>query len=126
MEVDDMEESTDIIFVRNLRVRTRIGISPEESAKPQEVLISYRLYVDTRAAGDSDQLEDAVNYRSVTKALIDLAESSRFSLVERLAESAAQVCLSYSRVSGVDITVEKPGCLRFADSAGVTIMRRRS
>lgn len=121
-----MAERSDTIFVRNLRVRVHIGITEEESSKPQEVLISYRLHVNTRRAGQSDQINDAVNYRTVNKALIDLAESNTFCLVESLAERVASLCLQDSEVSEAEVTVEKPGCLRFAESAGVTIVRQRA
>lgn len=120
-----MLECKDKVFVRNLRVRTVIGIKPDEKANRQEVLISYELLADTSNAGSTDNIEDAVNYRTVTKRILAHAESNSFNLVEKLAEDVASICLTDTRVQKVVVTVEKPGCVRFADTAGVTICRHK-
>ena len=115
----------DQILIRNLMVRGIVGINEDERNNRQDVLVNLVLHTDTRAAGRSDDIADAVNYRSVAKQVIDLVEGSRFFLVERLAEEIAQVCLSDARVSRVRVAVEKPAALRFARSVGVSIERSR-
>ncbi len=115
----------DIIEIRDLQLRTIIGINPEERVNLQDVIVSLRLRTDIRAAARSDDIEDAVNYRSLTKEVIDLVEGSRYLLVERLATEIARVCLKDERVSWVRVRLEKPGALRFTRSVGVTIERTR-
>jgi D-erythro-7,8-dihydroneopterin triphosphate epimerase len=115
----------DRIIIKNLFLRTIIGINDDERANRQDVLINLTLEADTRAAGKSDNIEDAINYRSVTKRVIELVESSRFFLVEKMAEEIAQLCLNDERVSQVTVSVEKPAALRFAKSVGVMIERGR-
>jgi D-erythro-7,8-dihydroneopterin triphosphate epimerase len=66
-----------------------------------------------------------VNYRTLTKRVIDLVEGSRYFLVEKLAEEIAQLCLDDRRVQDVTVTIEKPAALRFARSVGVSILRGR-
>ncbi|MCA9174216.1 MAG: dihydroneopterin aldolase, partial [Planctomycetales bacterium] len=90
------------------------------------VLINIVLEADLTSAGESDAMEDTVNYRTITKQVIAMVEASEFQLVERLAAEIAAVCLSDPRVSDVEVTVEKPGALRFARSVGVTIRRSQS
>jgi dihydroneopterin aldolase/D-erythro-7,8-dihydroneopterin triphosphate epimerase len=89
------------------------------------VLINITLYADTRPAGESDDIADAVNYRTITKRVIQLVENSQFYLVEKMASEIADICLQDSRVERAQVTVEKPGALRFARSVGVIIERRR-
>ena len=89
-------------------------------------MINIVLYADTRAAGASDDISDAVNYRTITKRIIKLVEESRFYLVEKMAAEIAAVCLEDPRVEEVGVRVEKPGALRFARSVGVEIHRTRS
>jgi len=117
---------TDRIIIKNLFLRTIIGISEDERVNRQDVLINLTLETDTRKAGQSDDIVDAVNYRSVTKQVIDMVESSRFFLVEKLCEEIAQLCLSDERVQHVTVSVEKPAALRFARSVGVCIERGRT
>jgi dihydroneopterin aldolase/D-erythro-7,8-dihydroneopterin triphosphate epimerase len=115
----------DQIQIQDLHLRTIIGINEEERRDRQDVLINLVLYTNTRAAGRSDDINDAVNYRTLTKRIVRLVGSGQFYLVEKLAAEIAAICLQESRVERVSVTVEKPGALRFARSVGVTIERGR-
>ena len=115
----------DQIQIKDLLLRTIIGINEEERRAKQDVLINIVLHADTRAAGISDDIEDAVNYRTITKHIIRLVEGSQFFLVEKLAAEIAAICLKDPRVESASVRVEKPGALRFARSVGVEIHRTR-
>ena len=117
---------TDRILIKDLLLRTIIGINEEERRARQDVLINIVLYADTRAAGASDDIDDAVNYRTITKRVIKMVEGSRFYLVEKMAAEIAAICLEDPRVEEVSVRVEKPGALRFARSVGVEIHRTRA
>jgi dihydroneopterin aldolase/D-erythro-7,8-dihydroneopterin triphosphate epimerase len=116
---------TDRILIKDLFLRTIIGVNDDERTQRQDVLINLIVETDTRNAGRSDDIDEAVNYRTLTKQVIELVENSAFLLVERMAEEIAQVCLSDLRVNRVSVTVEKPQALRFARSVGVSIERSR-
>lgn len=117
---------SDLIQIQDLLLRTVIGINKEERRNRQDVLINIGLHADTRAAGASDDIGDAVNYRTITKRIIERVEKSRFYLVEKMAAEIATICLEDPRVEAVDVRVEKPGALRFSRSVGVEIHRSRS
>jgi D-erythro-7,8-dihydroneopterin triphosphate epimerase len=117
---------TDTLTIKDLLVRTVIGVSEEERRDKQDVLISITIFTDTAVPGKTDNLADAVNYRTITKKVLALAEHSSFHLVERFAEEIAALCLAEPRVEGVRVTVEKPGALRFARSVCATIERGRA
>lgn len=117
---------TDRILIKDLFLRTIIGINDDERSNRQDVLINLVLETDTRAAGLSDDIDDTVNYRGITKQVIELVEDSRFFLVEKLADEIARLCLADRRVEKVQVTVEKPAALRFAKSVGVSIERGRA
>ena len=116
----------DQIFIRDLLVRGIVGMNPDERVKQQDVLVNVAMWADTRPAADSDDITDAVNYRTVSKAIIDHVEDGQPYLVERLVAEVARVCLEADeRIAEVEVTVEKPGALRFAESVGITIRRTR-
>jgi dihydroneopterin aldolase/D-erythro-7,8-dihydroneopterin triphosphate epimerase len=117
---------SDEIRIKGLFLRTIIGVNDDEREHKQDVRINLWLTVDTRPAGRSDNIEDAVNYRTITKDVIDLVENSRFFLVERMAEEIARLCLSDPRVEKVRVGIEKPAALRFARSVGVLVERTRA
>ena len=116
---------TDRIFIKDLLLRGIIGINDDERRNRQDVLINITMQADTRPAARSDDVNDAVNYRTVTKRVIELVESSKHFLVERLADEIARLCLQDGRVQQVEVSVEKPAALRFARSVGVAICRSR-
>ncbi len=121
----NQQESLDRIEIRGLLVRAILGINDDERVNRQNVVIHLTMFTDTRKSAESDSIDDTVNYRSVAKRVIALAESTEYFLVERLAAQVAQICLEDSRVQRVIVTVEKPDALRFAESVGVTIERGR-
>jgi len=116
---------SDQIVIKDLLLRTIIGINEEERRNRQDVLINITLHADTRPAGASDDIEDAVNYRTITKRVIERVEESSFYLVEKMAAEIAAICLEDPRVKAVDVRVEKPSALRFSRSVGVEIHRTR-
>src|SRR5260370_3022135 len=116
----------DGILIKDLLVRCVLGLSSEERRENQDVVISVELITDLKKPGRSDRFEDAVDYRAVKKDVLAAAESSSFHLVEALAEHVADICLSQPGVQRVQVTVEKPGALRFARSVAVQIERGRA
>lgn len=117
----------DQIHIRDLSVPGIIGIKPDERVNKQDVLVNATLWVDTRPAAASDDIEDAANYRTISKALIAHIRDGAPMLVERLVADLVEICFSLEpRVHQVEMTVEKPGALRHARSVGITIRRTRS
>jgi len=116
----------DRIEIRDLLLRAIIGINADERINRQDVLLNIELDTDLRPAARSDDIRDAVNYRTIAKDVIDLVEGSQFQLVEALAEAVAALCLRDARVTRVRVSLQKPGALRFAASVGVTIERTQA
>lgn len=116
----------DRVEVRDLLLRCIIGINPEERTHPQDVLINLTMFADLRPAGNSDDIGDAVNYKTASKRVIALVEQSQFFLVEKMATEIARLILTEFAVEWVQVRVEKPGALRFARSVGVEIERTRA
>ena len=118
--------SADRVLIKNLHVRGIIGINDWEREKIQDILINATVFTDARAAGESDDVADAFNYRTLAKAFIAHVEGSKHYLVETLATELARIAIVEMGAERVAIRVEKPGALRFADSVGVEIERGRS
>ena len=117
---------TDHVEISGLRANCIIGVDESERLEPQPVEIDIVLDVDLAAAGASDDLADAVDYRSLAEAVVGAVESSSFLLIEALATRIADICLTESKVEAVEVTIRKPGALPIADYAAVTIRRSRT
>ena len=112
-----------MIVVSDLRLRTVIGIFDFERDRRQEVSIGFKITTDIRKAAKSDDIADTLDYKTVTKRVIDLVEESSDFLVERLVERIAKTILAEPGAEQVEVTLEKPGALRHAQSVGITIVR---
>ena len=88
-------------------------------------MINIVLFADQEKAGESDDIADCVNYRTVSKKVLAHAESVKRLTVEALAADLARLCLEEPGVQKVHVRVEKPGAVRFARSVGVEIERSR-
>ena len=117
--------SMDQIHIKDLMVRGILGINPDERVNRQDILVNITMWADTAAAAVSDGIADAVNYKTTTKRIIAHIEQGEPMLVERLVSEIADICLDDDRVESVEVTVEKPGALRFARSVGITVRRSR-
>jgi FolB domain-containing protein len=115
----------DCIVIRDLLARGILGVNDWEREQPQDILVNLTLFTDLRRAGMSDDIADTVNYRTLTKGILALVESSSRYTVEALAADIARHCLRTESVQRVQVRVEKPGALRFARSVGVEIERTR-
>jgi FolB domain-containing protein len=115
----------DQVIIKNLLARGIIGVNEWERKRAQNILINITMFTDTRRAGDTDKLEDCINYSTMSKKVLAHAESVNRLTVEALANDLAKICLEESGVQKVIVRVEKPGAVRFAESVGVEIERNR-
>jgi FolB domain-containing protein len=115
----------DKIIIRDLALRTIIGINADERKNRQDVVVNVVLDADLKAAGADDDFKKAIDYSSIKKTIIAHVEQSRYRLIEALAENIARLCLARRGVRAATVTVDKPGALRFARSVAVEITRKR-
>ncbi|QXP85446.1 dihydroneopterin aldolase [Methylococcus sp. Mc7] len=113
----------DIIFLRGLQIETIIGIYDWEREIRQTVVFDLEMATDIRRAAETDDISHALDYKAVSKRLIEFVESSRFFLVETLAEKVAAILLNEFPIPWVRITLNKRGAIRGASDVGVLIER---
>ena len=113
----------DIIFLRDLRIDTVVGIWDWERRIRQTVSIDLEMAADIARAAATDSIDDTLNYKKVAKRLVAYVEASEFQLVETMAERIAEIVLGEFDVPWVRVTVNKPGAIRGSRDVGVRIER---
>jgi dihydroneopterin aldolase len=113
----------DIVYIRDLRIDTIIGIYDWEREVRQIISLDLEMATDIRKAAASDAIEDALNYKTITKRLVSYIENSDALLVERLAEEIAQIVMGEFDVPWVKLRLSKPGALRGSKDVGLIIER---
>lgn len=115
----------DLIYVRNLRIECTIGVFEWERRVRQTVAIDLDLAADAARAARTDRLEDTVDYKAISKRLVEYVGASEFQLVETLAQKVAEIVLGEFAVPWVRVRINKKGALRQATDVGVVIERSR-
>ncbi len=120
----NLESSTmDIVFIHALQIETVIGIYDWERKIRQKISLDIEMATDIAKAAKSDNIDDALSYKTVAKRLIDFVEESEFELVEALAEKICSIIMEEFEVPWVKLTLHKPGAVRGSKSVGVIIER---
>lgn len=113
----------DIIFVRELRVQTLIGVYPRERETRQTLVLDLELGADTRSAAATDRLDDTLDYQTVARRIDEFAAASAFRLVETLGERIAELLLREFGVPWLRLTLRKPGAVSGTREVGIVIER---
>ncbi len=116
----------DQIFISDLVAKGIIGVYDWEREIVQEMLINIIIFTDVTKAGETDNVDDSVNYKTVAKQVLAHAETAKRLTVEALAADIARICLAQPGAEKVRVRVEKPGAVRFSRSVGVEIERTRT
>lgn len=113
----------DIVYIRDLKVTTVIGIYEWERRIRQTICLELEMGTDIRKAAASDRIDDALNYKAVAKRLITFVEGAEYQLVETLAEKIAEIVVNEFQVPWLRLRVSKPGAVRGSQDVGIIIER---
>ncbi|MFQ5581001.1 MAG: dihydroneopterin aldolase [Mariprofundaceae bacterium] len=113
----------DLILIEGLEVRTVIGIFDWEREIRQTVRLDLEMRWDIKKAAGSDDIDDTLDYKAVSKRLIAFVEGSSFGLIESLAEACASIVLEEFHVPWLRLKMSKPGAVRGSENVAVVIER---
>lgn len=113
------------IRVKDLKLRTYIGIKEEEILNRQDVIINLTVLYPATDAVQVNDIEHALNYRTLTKAIIRHVEEHRFALLERMTQEILDLVMSHPAVRYAEVEVDKPHALRFSESVSITLASHR-
>ncbi|MBB3182998.1 D-erythro-7,8-dihydroneopterin triphosphate epimerase [Halomonas fontilapidosi] len=125
--LDDQHFDHDLatIRIKNLRLRTHIGIKEDEIKNRQDVVINAVIRYRADKAVEFNHIEQALNYRTITKQVIALVEDHRFLLLERMTREVLDLIMSHEPVLTAQVEIDKPHALRFSDSVSITLSETR-
>ena len=113
----------DIVFIRGLKAKATIGVFDWERQIRQNLVLDLELKADAAAAAKTDQLEDAVDYKEISRRVVELVEESEHHLVETLAEEVAKMVRKEFKIGWLRLRIAKPFAVRAAQDVGVLIER---
>ena len=110
------------VFLRDFEVICSIGVHKHEKKRPQKLLLNLELNVEN-IPSFGDKLEFAVCYEEIANKIRSIASRGHMNLIETFAERIVSCCEEDPRIKRIKIVIEKPGVIKGALSAGVTISR---
>ena len=113
----------DHVFIEGLEIEALIGIYDWERRIRQPLVFDIEMGFDNRVPAASDAIGDTLNYKAVSKRVVEYVAASDFGLVETLAERVAAIVLEEFGVQRVRLKLSKPGAVRGARAVGVMIER---
>ena len=113
----------DKIFLNQLRTECIVGIWDWERQVKQTVVIDLEMACDVRNAARTDHIDDTVDYKKVSKRLLNFVSESQFQLVETLTENIARIIVTEFAVSWVKVRLNKQGAIRNSQDVGIMIER---
>jgi dihydroneopterin aldolase len=114
----------DKIFLTALNVECIVGIWDWERRVKQTVIIDVEMAADIRRAAATDSIQDTIDYKRVSKRLLQFVGESQYQLVETLTENIGRVIVTEFGVSWVKVRLNKRGAIRGARDVGIEIERR--
>tara|TARA_B100000927_G_scaffold137881_1_gene111247 strand:- start:1685 stop:2035 length:351 start_codon:yes stop_codon:yes gene_type:complete len=115
----------DIVFIKELCIETVIGVYDWERKIKQIICIDLELGTDISSASNSDNIQNTVDYKAVSKRLKLFIGESEFQLVEALAEESVKIILEEFPVKHVKARFSKPGAVTGSKEVGVMIERKK-
>ena len=115
----------DKVFIEGLQIDALIGIYDWERRIRQTLRFDLEMGFDNRKPAATDNIEDTLNYKAVSRRLVEFVSQSDYGLVETLAERCADIVLTEFNVEWLRLKLSKPGAVRGAVAVGVIIERSR-
>lgn len=113
----------DIVFIQGLKIDCVIGIYDWERKIRQNIVLDIEMSTDIQVAGETDNIDQTIDYKAVSKRLIHFVQTSKFQLVETLAEKITQIIIKEFDVKKVKLTLNKGEAVTGAQGVGVIIER---
>jgi dihydroneopterin aldolase len=118
---------TDRIVLSGLAFYAHHGVSPEEQERGQVFTVDLAVEANLHRAGHTDAIGDTIDYRALYALVREAVTSTRYRLLEAVAEAVAHAVLGVERVEAVTVRVHKPH-VRLGgplDAAAIEVTRRR-
>ncbi|MFC0180765.1 dihydroneopterin aldolase [Thorsellia kenyensis] len=113
----------DTVFIESLVALATIGIYDWEKEIKQRLELDIVMYWDNQKGGNSDDVNDCLDYAAISQCVLDYINQRQFGLIERVAEEIAKLLVLQYQLPAVEVTVKKPTAVPSAMSVGVSVFR---
>ena len=110
-----------LIKIKNLRLQTVVDVYDWEEKINREIIINVEIETDFVNSLTSDDISDAIDYETITSKIKNLIATTRFKLIERMAQKVVDVIMEDKRIKKCRVEIDKIGAVEFVESFAVVI-----
>ena len=115
----------DSIRIKNLKIPARHGVYEFEKEKDGTFELDIEIYLPLLKAGESDRLEDTINYEDIISVVTKAFTDKQYALVEAAAQSVCDRLLNDFKIDKITVRVRKPHAPIDADFETVEVQLNR-
>jgi dihydroneopterin aldolase len=118
-------DSSNKIFIRDLKLKMHVGILPQEQGRKTPVIVNAVIELDPGRRWSRDTIEETVSYVTIADAVKKISALRHYNLLEVFLETVVDELLTHEKIIAVELSAEKPRIVKDAESAGVRISRTK-
>jgi len=113
-----------LIRIKNLRLKTILGVHAWEAHVDREIIINAELETNHLDSLTSDNIADTIDYDIIINKIKRLVATKKFKLIEKMAVEIMREIMEDKRISRCRLEVDKVGVVDSVDSFSVTLEHR--
>jgi dihydroneopterin aldolase len=114
-----------ILKIKNLRLKTILGIYQWEEDILREIIINVEIETDHDQALSSDDIKDAIDYDLITGEIKQIVINQKFKLIEKMVGQIMVMIMQDLRIKKCRLEIDKVGAVEDLESFSVTEIRVR-
>lgn len=114
-----------IIKIKNLKLKTIIGIYDFEQSIDREIIINAKIKTNHTKSLESDDIKDAIDYDQITNKIKNIVKNNRYKLIEKLTQAIMDEIMQDTRITECKLEIDKVGAVEDLESFSITITQSR-
>lgn len=110
-----------IIKIKNLRIKTIIGIYDWEQNFEREIIINANIFTNYNNSLVTDEIEDTIDYDKIVSDIKTLTKEKKFKLIEKLAQEVMNLIMRNKKVKKCQLEIDKVGAVEGLESFAILI-----
>ena len=112
------------ILIKNLIINTIFGYYPKEKVQKQKLKFNIKLEIDCKIKFNDNNLNTIVDYDDIMRTINNILDK-KINFLETLADQIIEEIFQNSKITAIELKIEKLDILKNAVSAGIEINKRK-
>lgn len=107
------------LHIKNLHTETTLGVHSWEKEALRPIILNITLEYDASQAAATDNIDDAIDYDTLSQKIATYCKNAKTELIEKLANDLLNLISQDTRVHAAELLLEKPNAIEHAESISI-------